>query len=145
LERLKEIEEGEKLEELSEKIIEKGDFTLEDLYYQIISVKKMGSLKKLLQMLPGVGLAMSDKVLGQVDDKVLDKWLAILNSMTREELKRPNIINRSRMRRIAIGSGTSVKDVEELLRQYNMTKKMLKQLKREKGLLSKLMNQMGGT
>ncbi|ABU82222.1 signal recognition particle protein Srp54 [Ignicoccus hospitalis] len=139
LERLKGLEEADKLEEISQKVLEKGDITLKDLYYQIVSVKKMGSLKKLLQMLPGVGLALNDKVLGQVDDKVLDKWLAILNSMTLEELEKPNIIDRSRMRRIAIGSGTSVKDVEELLKHYQMTRKMIRQLKRKRGMLNKLM------
>ncbi len=144
LERLKELEESDKLEEISEKIIEKGEFTLEDLYYQIMSVKKMGSLRKLLSMLPGVGLALDDNMLKNVDDKIMDKWLAILNSMTKEELRKPSIINRSRMKRIAIGSGTSVKDVEELLRQYNMSKKMIKQLKRKKGLLSKMMKNMEG-
>ncbi len=144
LERLKELEESEKLEEISQKILEKGELTLEDLYYQIVSMKKMGSLKKILQMLPGVGLMAGNDLLKQVDDKVLDKWLAILNSMTMEELRKPSIINRSRMRRIAIGSGTSVRDVEELLKHYNMSKKMIKQLKRKKGMLAKLMRQMEG-
>jgi len=143
LERMKELEESEKLEKISEKFLEKGDITLEDLYYQIVSVKKMGSLKKLISMLPLGGLMMKDDMLSKVDDKVLDKWLAILNSMTKEELKKPSIINRSRMRRIAIGSGTSIKDVEELLRQYKMTKQMLKKIKKNKGLLAKLGGGMG--
>ena len=137
LERLKGIEESKKLEEISEKMLEKGEITLKDLYYQILSVKKMGSLRKLISMLP-FSFAVDDKILGKLDDKILDKWLAILNSMTMEELEKPSIIDRSRMRRIALGSGTTVKDVEELLNHYKATKAMLKKLKKNKKLLQRL-------
>ncbi len=137
LERLKGIEESKKLEEISEKMLEKGEITLKDLYYQILSVKKMGSLRKLISMLP-FSFAIDDKLLGKLDDKILDKWLAILNSMTMEELEKPSIIDRSRMKRIAMGSGTSVKDVEELLNHYKTTKTMLRKLKKNKKLLQRL-------
>lgn len=137
LERLKSIEESKKLEEISEKMLEKGDITLKDLYYQILSVKKMGSLRKLISMLP-FSFAIDDKVLGKLDDKILDKWLAILNSMTMEELEKPNIIDKSRMKRIAMGSGTTVKDVEELLNHYKATKSMLRKIRKNKKLLQRL-------
>ncbi len=134
LAKFRELEEAKELEKRSEEILRKGDLTLRDLYHQIISLRKMGPLSKILQMLPGVSMWISDDKL-KISEEKMDKWLAILNSMTYEELDKPEIIDKSRIRRIAIGSGTSPHDVEELLNYYKLMKKMIRNIKRQKRLL----------
>jgi len=108
------------------------EFTFEDFLDQLEQVKKMGPINQLLEMIPGLN---KNKLKGlNVDDKELDKIQAIINSMTKEERRNPSIINGSRRRRIAKGSGTSVQDVNRLIKQFNQTKKMIKKLKdMEKG------------
>lgn len=107
-----------------------GEFTLKEMVEQIMEVRKMGPLSKLLSMIPGMGYGnLPDDVLENAE-KNLDKWSAIINSMTKEELRNPQIIDKSRMRRIARGSGTSVKDVQALIEQYFMLRKSLKKIKR---------------
>ncbi len=134
LAKFKELEEAKELEKRSEEILKKGDLTLRDLYHQIISLRKMGPLSKILQMIPGVGMWISDDKL-KISEEKMDKWLAILNSMTYKELDKPEIIDKSRIRRIAMGSGTTPHDVEELLNYYKLMKKMIKNIKRQKKLL----------
>jgi signal recognition particle subunit SRP54 len=111
-----------------------GKFTLEDMYEQFEAVKTMGPFKKVMQMLPGMGNKMSDDMLNVAEDR-LDRWRVIIQSMRPEEKENPKIINSSRGRRIARGSGTTEKDVKELLKQYVMMRKMLKMMKRKKGRL----------
>lgn len=107
-----------------------GDFTLKDMVDQIIEVRKMGPLSKLLSMIPGMGYGnLPDEVL-EGAERNLDKWSAIVNSMTKDELENPHIIDKSRIRRIARGSGTSPKEVQALIDQYFMLKKSLKKIKR---------------
>ena len=110
-----------------EKKLRKGVFTLEDFLDQLQQIKKMGSLEQLLSMLPGF----SPKVLKgvSVDERELVKIEAIINSMTKDERRKHHIIDASRRRRIARGSGTEVKDVNQLLKKYIMASKMIKKFK----------------
>ena len=110
-----------------EKKLQKGVFTLGDFLEQLQQIKKMGSLEQLLSMIPGF----SPKVLKgiNVDENELIKIEAIINSMTKEERKKHHIIDASRRRRIARGSGTEIKDVNQLLKKYTMASKMIKKFK----------------
>ncbi|RMF55322.1 MAG: signal recognition particle protein [Calditrichaeota bacterium] len=119
------VEKAEKLE----KKLRKNQFTLEDFYDQLQQIKKMGPLDQLLGMIPGIGKQLRGV---QVDDRAFVRIEAIINSMTPEERRRPEIINGSRRRRIAMGSGTKVQDVNQLLRQFNEMKKMMKRMKKMK-------------
>jgi signal recognition particle subunit SRP54 len=121
-----------KAREMEKKLREK-QFSLEDFLDQLQQLKKMGPLNQLLEMLPGVGGA-GKKLKGlSVDESELVKVEAIINSMTRQERLSPAIINSSRRRRIALGSGTRVQDVNNLLKQFEMMQKMLKQFAKGKG------------
>lgn len=112
-------------EALALKVLE-GNFTLEDLKKQLEFMLKMGPLDKLLKMVPGLG-AYADKI--KVDERLIKRKIAIINSMTPEERQNPNIINLSRKQRIARGSGTSVQEVNRLLKEYKEMKKILKRFK----------------
>ena len=108
-----------------EKKFREQTFTLEDFLAQMHQLKKMGNLNQLVGMLPGVNAgALKD---AQIDEKQMAKTEAIILSMTMNERVRPEIINGSRRRRIALGSGTTVEDVNKLLRQFDQMKKMMKQ------------------
>jgi signal recognition particle subunit SRP54 len=112
-----------------EKQFRKDDFTLDDFLDQLQQVKKLGSMEQILGMLPGMGgitkqmkdVDLSGKEMGQVE--------AIIRSMTKKERRDPAIINGSRRKRIAIGSGTRVQDVNRLLKQFTEARKMMKRLK----------------
>ncbi|MBB5149891.1 MULTISPECIES: signal recognition particle protein [Ureibacillus] len=116
----------EKAKELEEKF-KTQSFTFDDFVEQIKAVRKMGPLEDLLKMLPG-----ANKIKGlnniQIDEKQIDRLEAIIYSMTPEERERPEIINASRKKRIANGSGTSIQDVNRLLKQFEDMKKMMKQM-----------------
>ena len=116
----------EKAREMADKL-RAADFTFEDFLEQLQQVRNMGPLDQLLEMLPGVpgmkglrGMQVDEKQFGQVE--------AIIQSMTAEERLRPEIIDGSRKRRIAAGSGTRVQDVNRLLKQFSQTRQMLRQL-----------------
>lgn len=115
------------------KLIASGRFTLLDLREQLIELRKMGPLSKILEMLGGSPIPVKGSP--EEGEKDIDKWLAIMNSMTQEELLRPEIIDRSRMVRIARGSGTTVRDVKKLLESYSQAKKLMKQLSRSRARL----------
>lgn len=135
VEKIREIEESEELQRRQAKALTTGKITMTDIYYQIKSLRKMGPLSKILQMIPGMGLTLPVKIEDtRLTEEKMDRWLAIIQSMTYDELEKPEKIDRSRMRRIALGSGTSVEDVRELLTYYKMLNKMLKQIKRRKGI-----------
>lgn len=109
-----------------EKKILKASFTLEDFLDQIKQVKKMGSLQDLVGMLPG-----ASKIKGlEVDEKAIVRVEAIINSMTPEERARPEIIDGSRRRRIALGSGIKIQDVNRLLKDFEQVRKLLKNVKK---------------
>jgi signal recognition particle subunit SRP54 len=109
-----------------EQRLRKSTFTFDDFLEQIQQVRKMGSLSSLLGMIPGIPSA---KLKGlQVDDKAFDKIQAVISSMTAEERRHPELINGSRRRRIATGSGSDIRAVNQLLTQFKQVQKMMKQL-----------------
>lgn len=112
-------EEARKLQ----KKLARNEFDLDDFYKQIQQIKKMGNIKDLMSMIPGMGKAMKDV---DIDDDAFKSVEAIILSMTPEERKKPEIINASRKKRIAMGSGTSVTEVNKLLTQFNEARKMMK-------------------
>jgi signal recognition particle subunit SRP54 len=115
----------EKARELEQRL-RKSNFTFDDFLEQIQQVRKMGSLSSLLGMIPGIP---SGKLKGlQVDDKAFDKIQAVISSMTPEERSHPDLINGSRRRRIATGSGTDIQAINQLLTQFKQVQKMMKQL-----------------
>jgi signal recognition particle subunit SRP54 len=114
----------EKLAVRLEKRLRKSDFDLEDFQAQLGQMKKMGSLEQILGMLPGLGQLKKLKQF-KPDEKELVRVEAIINSMTREERRNYKIINGSRRKRIATGSGTTIQDVNRLLKNFAQTKKMM--------------------
>ncbi|MEM2249101.1 MAG: signal recognition particle protein Srp54 [Candidatus Bathyarchaeia archaeon] len=122
-----------KVPEKKAKAILSGKFTLTDMYEQFEAMKGMGPFRKLLKMLPGMSYNVPEEMLDMAEDK-LEKWRVIIQSMTPAERENPKIFNASRIRRVARGSGTSEKDVKELLKQYVLMRKMLKTLRRKKRL-----------
>jgi signal recognition particle subunit SRP54 len=110
-----------------ERKLRKSQFTLEDFRDQMVQIRKMGSLSDILKMIPGVGGSKQLKNL-KVDDRELVKIEAIINSMTPEERRRHALINGSRRKRIAGGSGTTIQDVNRLLKNYTQVMKMMKKL-----------------
>ena len=109
------------------KKMKENTFDLEDYLEQLSNMKKMGSMQDMLDMIPG----MSRQLKGQdinVDEKQLERTKAIILSMTVKERRNPSILNASRRRRIAKGSGTQVQDVNRLLNQFEQTKQMMKRL-----------------
>jgi signal recognition particle subunit SRP54 len=116
------------------KEIMSGNFTLTDMYEQFQAVKKMGPFGKVLKMIPGMSSSdVPEEMLNTAEGR-LEKWGVIIQSMTPEEKENPKLLNSSRAKRIARGSGTTEKDVKELLKQYIMMRKMLKMFKRKKKL-----------
>lgn len=113
-----------------EKKLKKREFDLEDFHAQLAQVKRLGSLEQILGMLPGLGQLKELKKL-KPEEKELTRIEAIINSMTKEERHNYKIINGSRRRRIAKGSGTSIQDVNRLLKNFVQTKKMVENLTRK--------------
>ncbi len=107
------------------KKLEENKFDLNDLLAQFQQIKKMGSLKSILSMMPGVGNKVKDM---DIDDKQMQRVEAIITSMTAKERAKPEILNASRRKRIAAGCGQKVEDVNRLMRQYEQMKKMFKQI-----------------
>ncbi len=126
IEKAEETIDHEKALELQKKIL-KSTFTLEDFRDQLQQIRKMGSLEQILGMLPNIG-PFKDIGKVQVDEKELGRTEAIINSMTPKERRNHQIINGSRRKRIAKGSGTSVQQVNQMLKQYIQTLKMMKGL-----------------
>ncbi len=130
-----------KARELEQKL-RKNKFDLNDLLDQLQQMRKMGSVKDLLKMIPGIGRKIDDV---EVDERQFDRMQAIILSMTPAERTKPDIINPSRKRRIAAGSGMQVEDVNRLLAQYRQMQKMFKQFngKSSKKMRRKMMNMPG--
>jgi len=110
-----------------------GKFTLTDMYEQFEAMKSMGPFKRILKMIPGFSYNIPDEMMDLAEDR-LKKWRVIIQSMTPEERDNPKIFTASRVRRVARGSGTTEKEVKELLKQYAMMKKLMKTLRRKKAL-----------
>jgi signal recognition particle subunit SRP54 len=118
-------EEAEKLE----RKLRRAEFTLEDFRDQLAKVKKMGPLHQVLSMIPGV----SPQMVGDVDNRQVDRVVAIVNSMTPRERRDHRLMNGSRKKRVARGSGTSVTQINQLLRQFAQMKKMMRTLQKTGG------------
>jgi signal recognition particle subunit SRP54 len=129
IEQAQETFDQKEAERLRERILEES-FTFDDLKDQLKKLRSMGPLENLMSMIPGMNRAMKDI---KVDDKEFIKVDAIINSMTREEKRNHNILNGSRRKRIAMGSGTTVTDVNRLIKQFLEMKKMMKMFKGKKG------------
>lgn len=114
-----------------EKRVKEANFTLDDFLTQFESLKKMGGISEVMQMIPGMGrFNLNDK---DIDEKRIDKFKAIIRSMTTKEREHPEIIKSSRRRRISAGSGTTIQDVNQLLKQFASTKDLMKKMKNNKG------------
>ena len=110
-----------------EKKFREASFTLDDFLVQFESLKKMGNMSDLIGMIPGLGnLKLSEK---DIDEARMEKFKAIIHSMTKQERDKPEIIKSSRRKRIADGSGTSIQDVNQLLKQFDQTKELMKIMK----------------
>jgi len=107
----------------------RNEFTLEDLRDQLRQVRKMGPLKSVLEMLPKMGALKGMADVGEADERRLTRIEAIINSMTLGERRNPGVLNGSRKRRVAKGSGTSVQEINQLLKQYLQMKKLMKSVK----------------
>jgi len=131
---LEKVKEAEiKVPEKKAKAILSGKFTLTDMYEQFEAMKGMGPFRKVLQMLPGMSYNIPEEMMNTAEDR-LEKWRVIIQSMRLEEKENPKTFTSSRVKRVARGSGTSEKEVKELLKQYVMMRKMLKMFKRKKKL-----------
>lgn len=133
-----EIDEKQALE--TAKRLEQNKFDMNDLYDQFQSIKKMGPLKSVLSMIPGMDRQLKNV---DIDDRQMLRVEAIITSMNKKERSKPDIINASRKKRIASGSGTSVEEVNRLLKQYEQMKKMFKQMN-SKGSKKRFKNNFGG-
>lgn len=119
-------------EELDPEAFLKGTFTLKDIYKQIEAMNKMGPVRKIFEMLPfGLSMKVDDDILEMTQDK-MKRFKVIMNSMTEEEMLNPKLIDSSRIRRIAIGSGSSPQEVKELLKYYRTMKDLMKKIKKNK-------------
>ncbi|PIN79843.1 signal recognition particle protein [Candidatus Woesearchaeota archaeon CG10_big_fil_rev_8_21_14_0_10_34_8] len=145
LEKAKEAVTEEEAQDMSKKFLS-GKFNLLDLYSQMETMGKMGSLSKLMEMIPGMSQLQLPKDMINVQEGKLQKWKYILNSCTKEELEDPDIIDAPRIKRIAVGSGTHEKDMRELLKQYKQAKKMTKMFggAGSPKAMEKMMKRMGG-
>jgi signal recognition particle subunit SRP54 len=141
VEKAQEAFDGKQQEEMQRKLIE-NEFTLEDFRDQLKALRKLGSLGSILKMMPKTGM-MKDLQNMQPDESELTRIVAIIDSMTPRERENHMIINGSRRRRIARGSGTSVEKVNDLLKQYGQARKMMKSLSGNMGFLGKKLGKMG--
>jgi len=120
-----------KVPEKKAKDILSGKFTLADMYEQFEAITKMGPFSRIIKMLPGIGYDIPDEMTDLAEDK-LKKWQVIIQSMTPQERETPKILNASRIRRVARGSGTSEKEVKTLVEQYFAMRRIMKSLRRKK-------------
>jgi len=136
IEKAQETIDHKKALELQKKL-KKDGFTLEDFRDQLRQLRKMGSLEQIFSMIPGMGKKMKQFKNMMPDEKELKRTEAIIDSMTKEERRKYTIINASRRRRIAKGSGTTIQDVNQLLKNYAQMQKMLKKMRKSKFKLPK--------
>jgi len=125
IEKTQSVYSAEQAKELEAKF-RKNQFTLDDFLGQLRTVRKMGSLTDILKMIPGMSKALPKEF--EIDEKDVNRIEAIICSMTRNERRRPDVLNASRRRRIALGSGTHVADVNRLVKQFEQTRAMMKQM-----------------
>ena len=142
IEEVQEKTDQKKAEKLAVKLKKGKGFSLEDFRDQLQQMRGMGGMASMMDKLPGMG-AVPANVNAQVDDQQFIKLESIINSMTPHERKMPTVINGSRKRRIAAGSGTQIQDVNRLLKQFKQMQKMMKKLS-GKGGMKKMMRGLGG-
>ena len=130
IEKAQQVVDEDQAKEMERKF-RQATFDLDDFLQQIQSVRKMGSLSQIMEMIPGMNM-MSKKMPTEFDEGQMNRIEAIIQSMTVEERKRPEIINGSRRRRISRGSGTTAQDINQLMNQYRQTQKIMKQFARNK-------------
>ena len=131
IEKAQEAVDEDRAKELERKF-RQATFDLEDFLQQIQSVKKMGSLSQIMEMIPGMGQLAKRMPTDELGDGQIKKVEAMIRSMTPQERHRPELINGSRRRRIAQGSGSTAQDINQLLKQFQQTQKMVKQLSRSR-------------
>ena len=134
---------AEQAEKVAQKM-RKGEFDLEDLAGQLGQMQKLGGMSSILGMLPGIGKMKKQIDAAGVDDSVFKQQMAIISSMTPKERRHPKILAASRKKRIAAGSGTSVQDVNKLLKMHRQMADMMKQVSKGKGGLAKMFGLGGG-
>ena len=136
VEKAAETIEQEEAEKLAAKM-QKGQFDLDDMAQQLKQLQKMGGLDSILGMLPGIGKMQKQIAEAKIDPKMLKRQQAIISSMTKQERRKPEIIKASRKQRIANGSGTTVSEVNKLLKQHQEMQRMMKQMNKlgKKGLM----------
>jgi len=136
VEKAAETIERDEAEKLAAKM-QKGQFDLDDLAQQLKQLQKMGGLDSIMSMLPGIGKVQRQMAEAKIDPKLLKRQQAIISSMTKEERRKPELIKASRKQRIANGSGTSVSEVNKLLKQHLEMQRMMKQMTKlgKKGLM----------
>jgi signal recognition particle subunit SRP54 len=136
VEKAAETIEQEEAEKLAAKV-QRGQFDLDDMAQQLKQLQKMGGLDSIMNMLPGIGKMQKQIAEAKIDQKLLKRQQAIISSMTKQERRKPEIIKASRKQRIAAGSGTSVSDVNKLLKQHQEMQRMMKQMNKlgKKGLM----------
>ena len=122
LQRLKEIQSED--QEIKMQRIMSGKMTINDLYEQLEQINKMGSLKKVMELIPGAA-QVPEKDIDNIEEN-MEKWKFIIQSMTKDEKQDPDLMNSSRVKRIAKGSGRSEKEIKELLNRYKQSKQMMK-------------------
>ncbi|CDP53826.1 Signal recognition particle, subunit Ffh SRP54 [Devosia sp. DBB001] len=124
------------------KKLKKGQFDLEDLRGQLLQMKKMGGMGGLMGMMPGVGQLKKAMAGANIDEKIFDRQVAVINSMTRKERANPDLLNASRRKRIAAGAGVEVSEVNKLMKQHRQMADMMKKV--SKGGLGSLAGMFGG-
>jgi signal recognition particle subunit SRP54 len=136
VEKAAETADQDEAEKLARKL-EKGNFDLDDLASQLRQLRRMGGMSSMLGMLPGIGKIKRQIDAANIDETVIKRQEAIIGSMTKPERKNPNLLNGSRRRRIAVGSGTTVPEVNRLMKQYQDMSGMMKRMKKlgQKGLM----------
>ena len=140
VEKAQETVDREEAEKLQKKMA-RNEFTLDDMLMQFRQVRKMGSMQQIMEMMPGVAQQMQGR---DFDTDGMKKQEAIILSMTKKERANHFIIGPSRRKRIAKGSGTSVADVNKLIKQFEKTKLTMKKLSKNRGMQAQFMNQLGG-
>ncbi len=144
VEQVEQTVDKDKAEKLARKVVSGKKFDMNDMRDQLEQMQKMGGLKGLMDKMPGVG-ALSEQVKSKVDDRQVNRMIAVINSMTRKERRHPDLLNGSRKARVARGSGQQPQDVNRLLKQYQQMQKMMGKLAGGggKGLMRQLRGALG--
>jgi signal recognition particle subunit SRP54 len=145
VERATESIDEQEAERLAKKV-QKGQFDMNDLLEQLRQISKMGGLDGLMAMLPGVGKIKKQMAQAKIDPKLLKRQEAIILSMTAQERLKPKLIHASRKKRIAAGSGTSVQEINRLMKQFKQMSGMMKKVSKmgKKGMLRQGLAGLGG-